>query len=132
VTQLSLLDEQLQAEMARAAHWQEPRRKIRTSARPLKVDYRAWLEHAADCEPCAAAREDLAALRSGGSLEWEPRPPCTTGIRLLPLVDVDFAAMGLDRDEARAMLRRLVDHARKLDGWGAEAAMSAGQAWSRL
>lgn len=131
MTQLALLDEQLQAEMARAAHWQEPPSRIRTSQRGPKVDYRAWLEHAADCMGCAAAREDLVALRSG-SLEWEPRPPCSTGIRLLPLTDVDFAAMGLDRDEARAMLRRLIDHARKLDGWGAEAGMSAGQVWSRL
>jgi hypothetical protein len=129
VTQLSLLDEQLQAELARAPHWAEPRRKVRTSAWPLRVDYRAWLEHAEGCEECGLARDDLVALRSG-LLESEPVVPCSPGIRLLPLTDLDAACPGIGRGEHTEAVRRLIDHARELDGWGPEARMSAGQAWS--
>ena len=127
--QLALLDETLQAEMARAPHWAEPPSKIRASFRQPKVDYRAWLEHAADCVRCGAARDDLAALRSG-VLETVPAVPCSAGIRLLPLADIDLASPSLDRGEAHRMLRHLIDHARKLDGWGPEARMNPGQAWA--
>lgn len=130
MTQLALLDEFLQAEFARPAHWAEPRSKIRTSQRPVQVDYRAWLEHAADCERCTAARDDLVALRDG-SLEWEPRVPCRKGLPLLPLVDVDAAAEPMDRQSHAEALRRFLAFARELHGWGAAGAMNAGQAWTR-
>jgi len=131
VTQLPLLDARLQAEMARAAHWAEPPSKIRTSARPVAVDYRAWLAHVAGCEPCGLARDDLAELRSGW-LEAEPAVPCSRGIRLLPLADLDAACAGVDRDEHVEAVRRIIDQARELDGWGPEARMSPGQAWGRM
>ncbi len=126
MTQLALLDEQLQAELARPPHWAEPPSKVRTSAWPLKVDYRAWLEHAAGCVECGLAREDLVALRSGLS---EPAVPCSPGIRLLPLTDLDAACAGIGRGEHTEAVRRVIEHARLLDGWGPEARMSAGQAW---
>lgn len=129
-TQLSLLDEQLQAELARAAHWVEPRSKVRKSAWPLKVDYRAWLEHAPTCDECAAALEDLVALRAG-RLEADAAVPCPVGIRLLPLPDLDAACAGMGRAEHGSAVRRIIDHARKLDGWGPEARMNMGQAWAR-
>lgn len=116
MSQPALLDEHLQAELARAAHWVGPPSKVRGTRRPLVVDYRAWLDHAARCDECGVAREDLVALRSG-DLEAEPAVPCSAGMHLLPLVDVDLAAGAIDREEAAAMLRRLVDHARVLDGW---------------
>jgi hypothetical protein len=126
VSQLDLLD----GILARPAHWAEPPSKIRTTWRPpVKVDYRAWLEHAAQCEPCAAASDDLAAL---AQLEWEPRPPCPVGMPLLPLADIEAACGGIDRGAAAAMVRRIIDHARQLDGWGAEALMGTGQALGRL
>jgi hypothetical protein len=130
VTQLSLGDLELQAEMARAPHWVEPRSKVRTSQAPARSDYRAWLLHADGCVPCDDARDDLVAMRDG-SLEWEAAVPCKIGLRLLPLEDVDFACPGIGREEQTEAIRRLIDHARKLDGWGPEARMSAGQAWGR-
>jgi hypothetical protein len=129
--QLALLDEELQAMLARPAHWVEPPRRHRHLRPPQPLDYRAWLEHvAAGCEDCAAASDDLVALRSGG-VEWDLAVPCTVGIRLLPLADVDAACPGIDRGEGAEMLRRLVEHARDLDGWGPEARMNPGQAWGR-
>jgi len=134
VTQLPLLDERqqldehLQNEFARAAHWVEPPSRIRTSQRPVRADYGAWLEHVAGCEECGLARDDLVELRAG-RLEAEPAVPCSTGIRLLPLTDLNAACAGIGRGEHDAAVRRLLDHARKLDGWGPEARMNPGQAW---
>lgn len=127
MTQLSLLDEHLQAELARAAHWVEPRGKVRGTRRPVAVDYRAWLEHAAGCEQCSLAAEDLRSR----DLEAEPAVPCPVGIRLLPIADIDAVTPGMDRGERDAAVRRIVDHARELDGWGPEARMNPGQAWGR-
>lgn len=131
MSQLSLLDERLQNEFARAAHWVEPPSKVRTSQRPIKVDYRAWLEHAAGCDNCGLARDDLVELRAG-QLEAEPAVPCSVGMRLLPTGDVNVAAASIDRGEHSAAVRRLLDHARRLDGWGPEARMNPGQAWASL
>lgn len=131
MTQLTLLDDRLQAELAQAPHWREPRTKIRTTQRRPRIDYAAWLAHAAECEDCATARDDLVNLRGGG-IEWEPAAPCSVGMRLVPLADVDQAADAISRENAGLLLRRLIDHARRLDGWGPEANMSAGQAWGRL
>lgn len=131
MSQLALLDEYLQNEFARPAHWVEPPSKVRGTRRAPVVDYSAWLEHAAGCEECGLASENLIALRSG-QLEAEPAVPCSTGIRLLPLVDVKLAAGAIDRGEAHEMLRRIIDRSREVDGWGPEARMSAGQAWGRM
>lgn len=131
MTQLYLTDEFLSDEFARAPHWVEPPSKLGRQREAPALDYRAWLDHAAECEPCGLARDDLLALRQG-ALDAEPAVPCPVGIRLVPLEDLDRVVGGMDRGESAAAIRRIVDHARELDGWGPEARMSAGQAWGRL
>ncbi len=126
MSQLELLD----GILARPAHWVDAPSKIRTTWRPpVKADYGAWLAHAAECEPCGEASDDLARL---ARIEWEPRPPCPVGMPLLPLADVEAACGGIDRGEAAAMVRRIVQRARELEGWGPEANMGAGQVLERL
>lgn len=86
------------------------------------VDYRAWLAHVEDCGECAEAQSDLAVIRARG-LEVDAAVPCSTGIRLLPVEDLDRACGGIDRWQMRGIAQRISDQARKLDGrWSADRA----------
>lgn len=131
MNELAQLDLALQDEFARPAHWAEPASKLRRPRPAPKLDYRAWLDHAAGCTPCGLARDDLLALRTG-DLEVEPAVPCARGMALVPLEDVDRAAGGLDRGELAMALRRIAEWSRQREDWGPEARMSAGQAWGRV
>jgi hypothetical protein len=102
----------LEGELARAAHWQEPPRKHRILPPPKPLDYRAWLDHTAECLTCSRAHEDIAELRRG-TLESEPVVACPAGLRLIPLEMPTLLVPGIDRGEAHVMLLRLIDHARR-------------------
>ena len=115
--------------IARAPQWAEPPSKLRYLPPPRPADYIAFLQHAPGCMECDRAHDDLAGLRRG-ELEDEPAVPCSEGMRLLPLVDVDLAAPAIARGEHADAVRRIVARGRDLDGWGPEVHQSAGRAWT--
>lgn len=118
MSQLSLLDVRLQAELAQAPQWREPPSKIRPARDKPAADYGAWLDHADACGCCAEVQAELQRLRDryGGYGGWEPEMPCPVGLRLLPTADIDLACPELDRYQGRKMLARLLDRALELRG----------------
>ncbi len=122
-------NERLQADLARAPHWAEPRRKHKRLSAPPLLDYRAFLEHAGDCPTCGRVHEDLKALRTG-ELEDEPIVACSEGLRLIPMAELVFleGGGGWDRLFGDLMLRQLIEHARRLQECGPD--QHAGVAWS--
>lgn len=132
VERLRRMNERLQNELARAAHWKEPGRKHKHLPPPAPLDYYAWLEHVDGCPTCGRAREDLAAQRRGDLDEdAEIVVACPQGLRMMPLQELVRAegGGGWDRREAALMLDRLLAHARRLEGRAPGPDPHIGVAW---